>query len=304
MRIVLTSVLAAVLAASGAAVAQTPGQPVGMTPAAPVRAAYTVEPFTPAAPITIQGTGVRLRAEPFTGNDTPVLSTGSTGLALTVVGLTRQPDWAWYQVILRNGQKAFIRSDLTSAPMQGGARVATPAPVATPALPPRTHTTPQAGAITMTPQPLPGGAPAIDIPRPSAPAVTPAPAIIPAPAPLDSGLISVAPAAPTPRMTPASGSLADHVMAQLVDKRCWTDSSSMMDAHRLKATFSLSFGADGKLAGEPVLIDPALAPSDDPAMTVFIAKARASLRTCNALGFNIPAEYGSRSDVRVQFRAR
>lgn len=78
----------------------------------------------------------------------------------------------------------------------------------------------------------------------------------------------------------------------------------MMDAHRLKATFSLNFGADGKLAAEPVLIDPALAPTDDPAMTVFIAKARAALRTCNALGFNIPAEYGSRSDVRVQFKAR
>jgi hypothetical protein len=294
MRIVLTSVLAAVLAASGAAVAQTPGQPVV---AGPVRAAYTVEPFTPATPITIQGTGVRLRAEPFTGNDTPVLSTGSTGLQLTVVGLTRQSDWVWYQVILRNGQKAFIRSDLTSAPQAGGAvRVATPAPQ------PRTYTTPQAGAITMTPQPLPGGAPTIDIPRPTAPA-TPAPAIIPAPAPVDSGLISIAPAAPTPRMAP-TGSLADHVMAQLVDKRCWTDSSSMMDAHRLKATFSLTFGADGKLAGEPVLIDPALAPSDDPAMTVFIAKARASLRTCNALGFNIPAEYGSRSDVRIQFKAR
>lgn len=299
MRIVLTSVLAAVLAASGAAVAQTPGQPVA---AGPVRAAYTVEPFTPATPITIQGTGVRLRAEPFTGNDIPVLSTGSTGLALTVVGLTRQPDWVWYQVILRNGQKAFIRSDLTSMPQAGGARVATPAPAATPAPLPRTHTTPQAGAITMTPQPLPGGAPSIDIPRPTAPA-TPAPAIAPAPAPVDNGLISVAPAAPTPRMTP-TGSLADHVMAQLVDKRCWTDSSSMMDAHRLKATFSLNFGADGKLAAEPVLIDPALAPTDDPAMTVFIAKARAALRTCNALGFNIPAEYGSRSDVRVQFKAR
>ena len=299
MRIVLTSVLAAVLAASGAAVAQTPGQPVA---AGPVRAAYTVEPFKPATPITIQGTGVRLRAEPFTGNDTPVLSTGSTGLQLTVVGLTRQSDWVWYQVILRNGQKAFIRSDLTSAPQAGGARVATPAPAATPAPLPRAHTTPQAGAITMTPQPVPG-APAIDIPRPSAPAATPAPAIIPAPAPVDNGLISVAPAAPTPRLTP-TGSLADHVMAQLVDKRCWTDSSSMMDAHRLKATFSLNFGSDGKLAAEPVLIDPALAPSDDPAMTVFIAKARAALRTCNALGFNIPAEYGSRSDVRVQFKAR
>ncbi len=280
MRIVLTSVLAAVLAASGAAHAQISGQISGSVPAQPARAVYTVEPFSPATPITIQGQGVRLRAEPFAASDVPVLSSGSTGLQLTVVGLARQPDWVWYQVVLRNGQKAYIRSDLTSAPMAGGAvRAAAPAPAAAP--------------VVASP------APRIDLPRPTAPAVSPAPSA----APVDSGLISVAPAAPTPRMEPA-GSLGAHVLAQLVDKRCWTDSSSMMDAHRLKATFSLTFGMDGKLAAEPVLIQPALAPTDDPAMTVFIAKARASLRTCNALGFDIPAEYVSRSDVRVEFKAR
>ena len=62
-----------------------------------------VEPYTPPTPITINGTGVRLRAEPFATNDTPVLSTGSTGLQLTVVGLASQADWNWYPAILRNG---------------------------------------------------------------------------------------------------------------------------------------------------------------------------------------------------------
>lgn len=309
MRFALTSVLAAVLMTAGAASAQTPGAPAAIT------RAYTVEPFAPSAPITIQGQGVRLRAEPFTTRETPVLSSGSTGLQLTVVGLTRMPDWTWYQVVLKSGQKAFIRSDLTSAPMAGGgAQVAavTPQPATQPLPQPRTHTTPQAGAITMTPQPTPGvitqpqprPSTGIDLPLPSSSSSAPIPST-PAPS-ANSGLISVAPVAPLPRMTP-TGSLADHVMARLVDQRCWTDSSSMMDAQRLKATFALTFGTDSKLAAEPVLIQPALSPTDDPAMMVFIAKARAALRTCNSMGFDIPADHfqnGARSEVRVEFRAR
>lgn len=307
MRLALTSVLAAVLMTAGAASAQTPGaQPT-------ITRAYTVEPYAPSAPVTIQGQGVRLRAEPFTTRETQVLSSGSTGLELTVVGLTRMPDWAWYQVMLRNGQKAFIRSDLTSAPMAGGGTqvaIAPPQVATQPVAQPRPYTTPQAGAITMTPQPNPAAQPqprpstGIDLPLPSS--SSPA-AIASAPAPsANSGLISVAPVAPVPRITPA-GSLSDHVMARLVDQRCWTDSSSMMDAQRLKATFALTFGTDSKLAAEPVLIQPALSPTDDPAMMVFIAKARAALRTCNGMGFDIPAEHfqnGARPEVRMEFKAR
>jgi hypothetical protein len=123
----------------GVAMAQQPGA---------VSAAYTVEPFTPASTITINASGVRLRAEPFANQQTPVLSTGSTGLPLTVVGIARMPDWTWYQVILKNGQKAFIRSDLTSAPSRGGTQLAgapspampaypaQPAPTTSAALPP------------------------------------------------------------------------------------------------------------------------------------------------------------------------
>lgn len=319
MRFALTSLIAAAVVSTGAASAQIP---IGAQPS-PTRATYTVEPFTPAAAVTIQGQGVRLRAEPFATRETPVLSSGSTGLQLTIVGLARMPDWVWYQVVLRNGQKAFIRSDLTSAPMAGGGLqvAATPAPVAPAAPQARPYLPPQAGAIAMTPQPNPAApsaptttrpAPGLDLPLPSssAPApvpVTPAPAANPnANTSANGGLISVAPVAPVPHMTTAAP-LADYVMAQLVDKRCWTDSSSMMDAQRLKATFALSFGTDGKLASEPVLIQPALAPSDDPAMMVFIAKARAALRTCNAMGFDIPASYfqgGARPEVRLEFKAR
>ena len=104
MRFVIVSAVAAVLGvgAIAPAISQGSGQPAATR-------AYMVEPYTPSTPITINGAGVRLRAEPFTGN-TPVLSSGSTGLLLTVVGIVRQPDWNWYQVVLRNGPKAFSRS--------------------------------------------------------------------------------------------------------------------------------------------------------------------------------------------------
>lgn len=314
MRIVASALLAAVVVAGGVASAQVTG-----SPAAVARGSYTVEPFTPATPITIAGTGVRLRAEPFASKDTPVLSSGSTGMQLTVVGIARQPDWNWYQVVLRNGQKAFIRSDLTSAPSRGqgtpGAQTPTqitspqpqvslPLPATpTPALSPVPSKPVNSGAISLTP---------------TTPIVTP-------PAPADNGLLSISPSAPAPRFTdPAAApaapgitagnvpstmanlGVAEQIRAQLNVNRCWTDSSSMMDAQRLKASFGVTFGPDGKFASEPRLITPAAEPSNDPAMMVFLAKARAAMRTCNTLGFYVPPAYysGDTRELVLEFSAR
>lgn len=199
MRVVVSAVFAAVLAAGGVAVAQVPGQPAAM------RASYTVEPYAPpGAPITIQGTGVRLRAEPFTTPQTQVLSSGSTGLVLDVVGIARLPDWNWYQVALKNGQKAFIRSDLTSSPSRGTgqaapvasapvaiARVpATPMPVAAAPMPVvPVVTAPQVSTYTPTPppEPQPYVPPSYSQPIPIAPQPVPlAPAVTPAPTPPSS----------------------------------------------------------------------------------------------------------------------
>ena len=131
MRVVVSAVFMAALGAGGVAVAQAPTQMQGQPVVS--HASYTVEPYAPpGAPITIQGTGVRLRAEPFSTPQTQVLSSGSTGLALNVVGIARLADWNWYQVVLKNGQKAFIRSDLTSSPSRGNGQAA---PVAAPAMP-------------------------------------------------------------------------------------------------------------------------------------------------------------------------
>jgi hypothetical protein len=329
MRFVIASVLAAALCASVAApaFAQVGGQAVSR--------AYTVEPFTPSTPVTIQGSGVRLRAEPFATQDTPVLSNGSTGLALTVVGIARQADWNWYQVVLRNGQKAFIRSDLTSAPSRGGT---TPAatPVATAPQPPVAYLPPP--VVTPMPQPQQPLPTIPTAPSTSSGAIslTPggaSPQLGAAPAPVDSGLISVSPTAPTPRFqnttptsmpapaTPAPADapaavyipstmahlrVAEQIRAQLNASRCWTDSSNMMDASRLRAAFGVIFGPNGKFAAEPRLIEPATEPSSDPAMMVFIAKARAALRTCNAIGFTVPQAYYSsgQGELRIEFSAR
>lgn len=331
MRLVIATVLAAALGASviGPAISQVSGQPV-------TTRAYMVEPFTPTAPITINGTGVRLRAEPFATNDTPVLSTGSTGLQLTVVGIARQPDWNWYQVILRNGQKAFIRSDLTSAPSRGNGAptpvtappaVAYPQPVQPPAVvtppvisqppvlaPPPVLAQPPVVAPPPVTQPLPpiqsqplnNGAISL---TPGASPQLPPVATTPTPAPVNNGLLSVSPVAPTPTLPPVATTpvgavgVAQAIRAQLDAKRCWTDSANMMDAQRLRASFAVAFN-NGRFAGEPRLVEPAAEPTNDPAMMVFLAKARAALRTCNALGFDVPADYAPGSEVRVDFSAR
>jgi hypothetical protein len=142
----VAAVAAVVLASGGPALAQVAGQPIA------AHGAYTVEPFSPNTTITIQGTGVRLRAEPFTTPQTQVLSSGSTGHVLTVVGIARLPDWNWYQVVLKSGQKAFIRSDLTSAPSRGN--VALPMPAPTPITPPTSQPyTPTYVAPTPAPAP-------------------------------------------------------------------------------------------------------------------------------------------------------
>ena len=334
MRFVTISALAIVLGSGvlAPAISQGSGQPAATR-------AYMVEPFTPASPITITATGVRLRAEPFTGN-TPVLSSGSPGMQLTVVGLSRQPDWNWYQVSLRNGQKAFIRSDLTSAPSRGDGAPAPvvsspntyPAPamptvavapvVAPPVLappvvarpvapkPPISLPLPAVQPLRPTPtQPLASGG-AISL-TPGAAAAPLPPVSNPAPAAVENGLLAVSPTAPTPRLGPISpavssspSNVGQQIRAQLDAKRCWSDSSNMMDADRLKASFVLTFNANGRFASEPRLIEPAAEPAGDPAMTVFIAKARAALRTCNALGYDVPAGYASGGEVRVDFSAR
>lgn len=178
MRVVVSAVFIVAMAAGGVATGQVPGQPVVS------RASYTVEPFAPpGAPITIQGSGVRLRAEPFSTPQTQVLSSGSTGLTLNVVGIARLPDWNWYQVVLKSGQKAFIRSDLTSSPSRGNgqATLATPAPVAAapmPATPVVTAPSTYTPTPPSTPQPyVPPPAYSQPIPAPQpvplAPAATP-----------------------------------------------------------------------------------------------------------------------------------
>ena len=160
----LVSVAVLAVAALGAVSAADAQAPVAS------HASYTVEPFSPTAPVTLTAKGVRLRAEPFASKDTPVLSSGSTGLSLTVVGIARMSGWNWYQVVLGNGQKAFVRSDLTSAPSQGGAASVTAQPISHPSPQPVTQPAP---TFSSTPAPSPLPAPTTITQYPSSPSSTP-----------------------------------------------------------------------------------------------------------------------------------
>jgi hypothetical protein len=222
MRSTISAAVFAAMAVSGS------GEALAQYPASATRAAYAVEPFTPPGQITIQGAGVRLRAEPYTNPPAQVLSSGSTGLPLTVIGIARLPDWNWYQVILKSGQKAFIRSDYTSAPSRG-AGVATsvaaaapvgaapvavapvgaasvgvaPAPLPTatrvdnlPVSSPFASTPAYSGSTPSTAQTPIVAAPTVSTPPVSSPSVSTSPAPY-TPAPYASATVPVAPAAPS-----------------------------------------------------------------------------------------------------------
>ncbi len=197
MRSMISAAVLAVLAPAGAVAAYA------QLPAQPVRAAYVIEPFTPASTITIQGTGVRLRSEPFT-QGTQILSHGSTGLPLTVIGIARLPDWNWYQVILKSGQTAFIRSDYTSAPSKGGPAPTPAAPatqLAAPLPPPaRIDYGPSSAA------PAPVSAPVPLTPQPPTPAYSPPPSYTPPASSYTPTPASVPPAPVPPSTSPAGGS--------------------------------------------------------------------------------------------------
>lgn len=95
-------------------------------PAAPPQAAalasepapaFAVEAYRPTEPVQVRGTGVRLRTEPLATDEAEVVGVAQDGSTLEIVGRATQPEWVWYQVKMADGRLAFIRSDLTSAPL-------------------------------------------------------------------------------------------------------------------------------------------------------------------------------------------
>lgn len=90
------------------------------------------------------------------------------------------------------------------------------------------------------------------------------------------------------RMT---ASIEDAIKSQLVSKGCFADHSDMADAKRLRATFRVWFGRNGKFSQKYQLVAPAREPFNDPPMQAFIAHARRALDMCNNLGWQVPEEY-------------
>jgi outer membrane biosynthesis protein TonB len=90
------------------------------------------------------------------------------------------------------------------------------------------------------------------------------------------------------RMT---ATITDILVSQLKDNRCWADHSDMADAKRLRATFRIAFGRNGKFSIRPELISPARKPANDPPLNTFIVHAERALNMCNQIGWRVPEDY-------------
>lgn len=162
---------------------------------------------------------------------------------------------------------------------------------------------------------------ALEPPKPEPPKPAPKPQPKAAPAPpskslsseLDDILASVSKDTPAPKRNnpnaaPASAdtgaprvgvgdmrrmtaSVTDFIRAQLISNRCWTDHSDMADARRLKATFRVWFGRNGKFSQPYQLISPGREPTGDVPLQTFVAHARRALDMCNKIGWRVPEEY-------------
>lgn len=93
------------------------------------------------------------------------------------------------------------------------------------------------------------------------------------------------------RMT---ASVEDVIRSQLISNGCWADHSDMADAKRLKATFRVWFGRNGKFAKRYEMISPAREPMGDPPLQAFVTHARRALDMCNNIGWMVPEEYFTR----------
>ena len=90
------------------------------------------------------------------------------------------------------------------------------------------------------------------------------------------------------RMT---ATILDIIASQLISNRCWADHSDMADAKRLRATYRIAFGRNGKFSMTPELIEPSRKPANDPPLNTYIVHAERALNMCNQIGWKIPEEY-------------
>ncbi len=72
-----------------------------------------VSPYTPPEAMVARASGLRFRARPSAADDVPVVSeTRTGGEALTIDGLSTQPDGEWYRVTLLDGRQAWFKASL------------------------------------------------------------------------------------------------------------------------------------------------------------------------------------------------
>jgi len=90
------------------------------------------------------------------------------------------------------------------------------------------------------------------------------------------------------RMT---ASIEDIIKSQLITKGCFADHSDMADAKRLRVTYRVWFGRNGKFSQDPQRVAPTRSPSGDPPLQAFDLHAQRALKMCNNLGWQVPDDY-------------
>ena len=88
-----------------------------------------------------------------------------------------------------------------------------------------------------------------------------------------------------------TATIIDILVSQLKDNRCWADHSDMANAKRLRATFRIAFGRNGKFSMQPELVSPTRKPANDPPLNTFIVHAERALSMCNQKGWIVPEAY-------------
>ncbi len=111
-------------------------------------------------------------------------------------------------------------------------------------------------------------------------------------------------AAEAPRMSVGdrrqmTATIIDILVSQLKDNRCWADHSDMADAKRLRATFRIAFGRNGKFSIQPLLVQPVRKPANDPPLNTFIVHAERALSMCNQKGWIVPEAYFNLPEPRT-----
>ena len=97
---------------------------------------------------------------------------------------------------------------------------------------------------------------------------------------------------PTPAEADATTRITDILRRQLLEHKCWVQpAEAPPDGERFDVVIDVRFNRNGRFSEGPVLMTPQAMPADNPPLQAFIQRAFDALKTCEAIGFRVPAQY-------------